>query len=162
MRPLLLACVLSSLSTPIAAQTALLKEPPKTQHVSINAGGDTTAAAGGLITLWADVTPRANVHVYAAGAKEFTPVSIVPTPIDGVTFLKPTFPAPALQATLGSALPVPAYRTTFRITQPVRIGERTPRGTVLTLAAAINYQACDDRVCYPVLVAPVLWNVAVK
>lgn len=162
MRPFFLAFAIALLSASATAQTALLEARPKAQHVSIKAGGDTTAAPGSAVRLWVDVTPRPNVHVYAVGAKDFTPVTIVPTPSEGVSFLKPTFPAPALQATLGAPLPVPAYATTFRISQPARIGERTPRGTTLTLSAAINYQACDDRVCYPVLSAPVLWTVVVK
>jgi hypothetical protein len=32
----------------------------------------------------------------------------------------------------------------------------------VTVAGTVNYQACDDRVCYPPESAPVMWTVLVK
>jgi len=32
----------------------------------------------------------------------------------------------------------------------------------LTLAAALNYQACDDRLCYPAASFPVVWSVNIQ
>ena len=35
-------------------------------------------------------------------------------------------------------------------------------GSTVTVAGTVNYQACDDRVCYRPESAPVTWTVVVK
>ena len=117
---------------------------------------------GGATTLWADVTPKRGVHVYASGAKDFTAVSLVMTPRSGVTFEKPGYPASEPFLTLGSTTPVPVYRTTFRITQPIRLGRMPADAREVVVAGALNYQACDDTTCYPPASLPVLWRLPVR
>jgi DsbC/DsbD-like thiol-disulfide interchange protein len=57
---------------------------------------------------------------------------------------------------------VPAYKQPFRIALPVTIKSTSKKGDVVTIAGAVRYQACDDRLCYPVTAAPVSWTVSVK
>jgi hypothetical protein len=57
---------------------------------------------------------------------------------------------------------VPAYRKTFRIAVPITVKATAKRGETLTVGGAVNYQACDDRLCYPVTAAPVTWTLTVK
>jgi hypothetical protein len=45
---------------------------------------------------------------------------------------------------------------------PVTIKGTAKPGDVVSIAGAVNYQACDDRLCYPVTAAPVAWKVTVK
>lgn len=119
-------------------------------------------APGGTATLWADITPNSKIHVYAQGAKDFTPVTLVMTPRSGVTLGKPSYPASELSLTAGVAEPVPVYRTMFRIAQPITVGASSKTGDTITLAGAVNYQACDDKVCYPTASISLVWNVTVK
>jgi hypothetical protein len=50
------------------------------------------------------------------------------------------------------------YRSEFRIAVPIVISATTKHNDPLTIGAAINYQACDDRLCYPAASIPVLWK----
>ena len=152
--------VLASGSTG-AAQGLLAK--PGVQHASV-AGTATpaTVAAGSVVTLMADVTPNPSIHIYADGAKDFTPVSLVLTPNAGITAGKPKYPKPDVAAPPGSTDVVPAYKQTFRIAVPVTIKSTAKPGDVVSIAGAVNYQACDDRLCYPVTAAPVAWKITVK
>ena len=38
----------------------------------------------------------------------------------------------------------------------------TLQTTLLIIGGGVTYQACDDRLCYPVNVAPVTWTVTVQ
>jgi len=143
------------------AQGLLAK--PGVQHASVVATADPAAAtAGSVVTLWADVTPNPSIHIYAEGAKDFTPVSLVLTPNAGITAGRPKYPKPDVAAAPGSTDAVPAYKQTFRIAMPVTLKSTAKAGDVVSIAGAVNYQACDDRLCYPVTAAPVAWKVTVK
>ena len=143
------------------AQSLLAK--PGVQHATVAAAQSTASAAlGTALTLWADVTPNPSIHIYAEGAKDFTPVSLVLTPNAAIAAGRPTYPKPGTAIAPGATDAVPAYAQTFRITLPVTIRSTAKPGEVLTVTGAVNYQACDDRLCYPVTVAPVTWKVAVR
>jgi hypothetical protein len=143
------------------AQGLLAK--PGVQHASVAASANPAAAsAGSQVTLWADVTPNPSIHIYAEGAKDFTPVSLVLTPNAGITAGRPKYPKPEAASAPGATDAVPAYKQTFRIAMPVTIKSTAKPGDVVSIAGAVNYQACDDRLCYPVTAAPVAWKVTVK
>lgn len=163
MRRLSTVAVLLALAPVAAAGAQSLLAKPGVQHATVAAAQSlASAAAGTAVTLWADVTPNPSIHIYAEGAKDFTPVSLVLTPNAAVIAGKPKFPKPDMAVAPGSTDAVPAYKQTFRIALPVTLTSAARSGDVLTVAGAVNYQACDDRLCYPVTVAPVIWKVAVK
>jgi DsbC/DsbD-like thiol-disulfide interchange protein len=141
-----------------AAQT-LGPKPSAVQHV--RAETSTAAAPGSTGTrllLHVDVTPYPNIHVYAQGATEFTPVSLVLTPSPGVTAGKPTYPKPELALAPGADA-TPAYTKPFRISQPVTLASAKRD---VQISGVLNYQACDDRLCYPVASLPVTWRIAAR
>lgn len=145
------------------AHAQMLLGKPKPQQVTLAAASSATVAkAGTALTLWADVTPNPAMHVYAEGATEFTPVSMAVTPNPAVTIGRATYPKPELAASPGSTESVPAYSRTFRITVPVTIAKTAKSGDALLIGGGVTYQACDNRLCYPVNVAPVTWTVTVQ
>lgn len=165
MRPLFVALIVLFAAAAVAgtrgSQSLTLKPPPTIQHVTLATSSSASLVApGSIVTLWADVTPKPSVHVYAKGASAFTPVALVATPQEGVTFLEPVYPPAVRDRTLGTSEPVPMYRTTFRIALPVRVASTLTPGRTITVAAAINYQACDDRLCYPETSIPAFWTIA--
>jgi hypothetical protein len=135
------------------------------QHVSVETSASAPAATPGKpLTLWVDVTPAPRVHVYAEGANafDFTPVSIVLTPHAAVSAGKPRFP-PSQPAPAGGAdEKAPIYDKAFRITQPITLRPSAKRGAVVTISGVVNYQACDDRLCYPPASIPVQWTLTVR
>jgi len=146
-----------------ALQAQGLLAKPGVQHASVVATANPAAASpGSLVTLWADVTPNPSIHIYAEGAKDFTPVSLVLTPHAGITAGPAKYPKPDMATAPGATDAVPAYKQAFRIAMPVTIKGTAKPGDVVSIAGAVNYQACDDRLCYPVTAAPVAWKVTVK
>lgn len=161
MRALFVASLIALASFVVTAQDLTLK-PASVQHVTVTSGATGVVTPGARLTLWVDVTPNAGMRVYAAGAKDFLPVALVMTPHAAATPAKPVYPASEFDANSGAPGPVPVYTRTFRITQPVTIARTAKAGDTFTLAAAVNYQACNDRLCYPATSAPVLWPVRVR
>ena len=133
---------------------SLLGSKPMVQHVT--AAPSVVRGANGSITLALDVMPNARMHVYAPGAKDFTAVALILTPQPDLTAGKPVYPKADVAAAPGSD-DAPAYSKAFRITQPVTVKSGVSKE--LTIAGVLNYQACDDRVCYPVSSLPVSWTV---
>ena len=163
MRFPLLVSVALALLTHQGAQAQLLPGKSKPQQVSLAATASVAVVkAGGSLTRWAEVTPNKAMHVYAAGATEFTPVSIALTPNPAVTVGRPTYPKPTLAQSPGAIEAVPAYNQPFRIGVPVTIASTAKAGDALIIGGGVTYQACDDRLCYPVNVAPVTWTVTVQ
>lgn len=141
----------------------LAPEPPSLQHVTVEAAPIApTVARGETITLFANVTPNPDVHVYATAKFGFTPVSLVLTPNARVSRGKTKFPPARPKPTLGVSEPVPMYDRPFRIEQPITILKSAKPGEMVTIAGAVNYQACDTAICYPLNAVPVIWNVNVK
>ena len=141
----------------------LAPEPSTLQHVTVSATSSAVAVSrGGTVTLWADVTPKPNIHVYAADQQGFTPVRLVTTPLGGITVGKVKYPTPELARTLGVSEPVAVYSKPFRLALPITVMGSAKSGDALTIAGVVNYQACDDRICYPTASIPVTWTVSVK
>ena len=137
--------------------------PSPNQHVTVKAGASAPdVAAGSTVSLWVDVTPKANIHVYAPGAKDFQPVTM--SVMSGKEFAagKAQFPAATPIVLPGVKDRVPAYSSTFRITQPITAAKTAAHGGAIVVSATINYQACDDRVCFPPATMPVFWRIAIK
>jgi hypothetical protein len=140
----------------------LLPKPSTPQHISVVTSASTTAVTGGATaTLWADVTPKPKIHVYATAKDGFTPVSLTFSPSSHASIGKVTFPPAEVGLSPGTA-PVPVYTKPFRLSAPVTIGARAPAGETLTLAAVLTYPACDDALCYPAETLPVSWTMIVK
>lgn len=114
------------------------------------------------MTLWAEVTPKLNVHVYASDANGTTPVALTLAPHARVTAGKPRNAPAEMVRTVGELLPVAAYRKPFRIEQPVTVARSLKAGEALTITGLVNYQACDDRVCYPAGSVPVSWAIKIR
>ena len=149
----------------VCAQSIGLKAPPVqlVQRVSIEPGPPVASvAAGAAFTLWADVTPNPKVHVYAAGAKEFTPVALSVSPRAGITASRPIYPPSQLSPTVGVDALVPVYVKTFRIRQPIAVAKTAKPGETMAVTGVVTYQACDDLMCYPPASVAVIWNVIVK
>jgi hypothetical protein len=143
------------------AQSLFQNKAP--QHVSVATAVSTASVApGATVMLWADVTPNPGVHVYAAGAKEFTPVAVKITPRRGITALAAKYPRPDLSPSRLAVDPAPAYYDAFRIEQPQKLAATANAGESIAIDAVLTYQACDANLCYPVSTRPLTWMVKVK
>ena len=154
---------LVSMLVPTVAAQDLAPKAAAVQYVTVESSASTaTAAPGAALLLWADVTPKRNIHVYAPGAKDVTAVSLVTTPNTRVTFGTVQIPRGRMMTTIGTTEPTPVFVERFRVVQPVTIARSVPSGSTVSVSAALNYQACDDRLCYPTATVPVVWTIVVR
>jgi hypothetical protein len=141
--------------------TALLAglTPHITMATSASAG---EARPGSAIRLFVDVIPDPKVHVYAPGAKDYLPITLVVTPRPEIKVGKLAYPKSQDWYFEPLKEHVPVFQAPFRLEQTVTLSGSLKAGDKVTVAAVLNYQACDDVVCFNPVSAPVSWTVTVK
>jgi hypothetical protein len=138
----------------------LLPAKPTVQHVTVAA---TVVARDGALTLQLDVTPKERIHVYGPGATDFLQPSLTLAPVNGLKPGAAKFPPPELVLDPILKERIPMYTKTFRVVLPATPAKGAKADEPLTIAGALSYQACDDKLCYAPSMLPVSWVVrAVK
>ena len=108
--------------------------------------------------LFIDVTPNPNIHVYAPGAKDYIPITVKVEAQPGVKVGKLTYPKADVMTFADEKVPV--FQKPFRLTQEVTVLGKA--GASMPIKATVDFQACDDKVCYPPESQPVMWTLTVK
>ena len=152
MRMVIVAVLLAQISAPA----------PKPGHALVTAAPlEVDGAAGKKLALFVDVAPKPGVHVYAPGAKDYIAVSLKVNAQPELTVGKVAFPKSEEMFFEALNERVPVFQKPFRITQDVTLGRSVKAGSTVTVSGTLNYQACDDKLCYPPESAPVSWTVSV-
>jgi peroxiredoxin len=129
---------------------------------------DDVVAPGSMFSLVVDIRPRAGMHLYAPGAKDYRVVSLrlesnpllVPRPIE--------YPPHEIYHFKPLDERVPVFQKPFRLVQELSLSSaREARtalaaSTTMTIRAALEYQACDDKICYTPNSVPLTYTVTVR
>ena len=143
----------------LAAQ--LVTPAPKPGHAAIAASpAEVDGKAGAKLDLFVDVTPKPGIHVYAPGNEDYIPITVKLTPLADAKAGKLTYPK--AESALIANEKVQVFQKPFRLTQEVAVDKSAKPGSTVVVAGTVNYQACDDKVCFPPENAPVSWTVAIK
>jgi hypothetical protein len=113
---------------------------------------------GVRVSLYVDVTPKPNIHVYAPGEKENLPITLTVARDRAYRIGIPKLPPAQKYVFPPLKLTQLVYSQPFRITQPLTILNPPPTGP-MTITGTIRYQACDDKVCYMPKSVEVSWAV---
>ena len=142
-----------------------------TSHLSLNAYQSNPAVTVGTrFHLGLEVTPVPGMHVYAPGADELGYRVIrldLDTP-DYVRLLPVDYPASEIYHFEPLDERVPVYMRPFTLVQEVVVEASTEAAEALagvdalTLTGTLDYQACDDRVCFEPASVPLTWNLTVE
>jgi hypothetical protein len=127
----------------------------QTNHLSISASiSDATVAPGERVSIVVIVTPRPTMHLYAPGKHDYRFVRLT---VDPQPWLRPhdtRYSPSEIYHFKPLNERVDVYSKPFRLVQDVTI-LATPEVQkslaampTVTIAAALEYQACDDKVCY--------------
>jgi hypothetical protein len=135
-----------------AAGTALTAE---TGHLSLRATtSDATLAPGERLSIVVDVTPRAGLHVYAPGKHDYQVVRLTIEPQPWLRAHDARYPPSEIYHFRPLDERVEVYSKPFRIVQDVTILATPEMQKLLagmptvTIAGTLEYQACDDKICY--------------
>lgn len=160
---IIVSVLLASIGFQAAPTLQFRGTPPLSKHATITTTTATPGAApGGKVGLVVDMAPNPGVHVYAPGAKDYLPVKVTLKPQADVKAGKVTYPKSEMMFFAPLNETVPVYHKPFRLAQDVTLGKSLKPGSTLTLSGTLEFQACDDKVCFVPESVPVTWTVAVK
>ncbi len=128
---------------------------------------DARVVPGTRFSLVLDVRPGRGMHVYAPGVTGYKPIRLSIEPQPGVVVREAHFPSPEIYHFKPLDERVQVYQRPFRIVQDVVIDASPDTQaalkdvSALTLKGTLDYQACDDKVCFSPQSVPLTWTVAI-
>lgn len=115
------------------------------------------------VTITFMVTPGRRMHLYAPGARGY---QVVRLKLDAQPGVKPrdvVYPPSEMYHFEPLDEHVPVYAKPFTLTQVVAVTASALKGKqTLALSGRLEYQACDDRVCFKPNVIPFAFELNVK
>jgi AhpC/TSA family/Disulphide bond corrector protein DsbC len=129
---------------------------------------DPTVAPGTHFSAVLDVTPAKGVHVYAPGVTGYKPIALAIAPQSGLIVRAAQFPKPADYFFKPLNEHVNVFDKPFRIIQDLMIDPSRDSEAMLKdrtsfgIHATLDYQACDDKVCFNPQSVPLSWTVALR
>ena len=108
------------------------------------------------------------MHVYAPGVTGYKPIALSIESQPGVLVRAAQYPKAEMYEFKPLNERVEVFQRPFRIAQDVAI-DATPQGqaalkdvSTLTIKGVLNYQACDDKVCFTPQLVPLTWTVTLR
>ena len=115
------------------------------------------------VTITFTVTPGRRMHLYAPGAKGYQAVAVQLEARPGLKPRPVVYPPSETYHFEPLDERVPVYSTPFVLKQAVAVSAAAVKGKqTLTLSGKLEYQACDDRVCYKPNAIPFTFELQVK
>ena len=140
-----------------------------TVHLTLTASiSDTVAAPGERLSVTVNVTPKPGMHLYAPGKHDYQVVQLT---LDPQPWLRPqstTYPASETYHFKPLDERVEVFMKPFRLRRDLTL-LATPEAqkllgalTSVTITGALEYQACDDKVCFNPTRVPISFAVSLK
>jgi hypothetical protein len=140
-----------------------------TAHLTMTASiSDLNAAPGERLAIVIKVTPKTGMHLYAPGKHTYQVVQLT---LDPQPWLKPqatTYPASEIYHFKPLDERVEVFMKPFELRRDVTL-LATPEGqkllgamTTATISGSLDYQACDDKVCYNPARIPISFVVSLR
>jgi hypothetical protein len=142
-----------------------------TQHLDLRAySSDTGASPGTRFALIVDITPtpKRGMHVYAPGATSYRIVSLNIQPQAHLRVMPVKYPPSEIYHFVPLDERVPAYQKPFTLASEVVVdataeARKALAGkTELLLTGTLDYQACDDKICYNPVSLPLSWKMSLR
>jgi Thiol:disulfide interchange protein DsbD, N-terminal len=131
---------------------------------------DAVVAPGNRFSLVLEVAPHAGLHVYAPGAEAqgYRVISLTIQPHPQLRLLKLDYPASEIYEFKPLNERVRVFQKPFKLVQELLL-DGTPASQAalrgkpdLTLNGTLQYQACDDRICYNPVTVPLSWKLNLR
>lgn len=140
-----------------------------TEHLQLTAyPSDAAVAPGNRFSVIVDITPKRGMHVYAPGASGYRVVSVTIAEQPFVRVLPLTYPRSETYYFEPLNERVPVYQKPFTLVQEIVVAgdlkaQAALRGREnLTINGTLEYQACDDRICYNPVSLPLSWTLDLR
>jgi AhpC/TSA family/Disulphide bond corrector protein DsbC len=140
----------------------------ETPHLRVTAGvSDAHVAPGERVSLVFDVEPKTGMHVYAPGKHTYQVIRATIDPQSWLRVHSVRYPDSEIYLFKPLNERVEVYQKPVRLLQDVTIlatpevQKQLAGMTDLTISGRLEYQACDDKICYMPQSIPVTWTLAV-
>jgi peroxiredoxin len=140
-----------------------------TAHLDVTTyPSDSAIAPGNRITLALDVTPHRGIHVYAPGASGYRVIAVKLDAQPLLTALPIKYPASQIYLFKPLNERTPVYEKPFTLLQDIEL-DGTPQAQTalrgrdsMTVNGTLEYQACDDKVCFNPESVPLSWTLTLR
>jgi peroxiredoxin len=140
-----------------------------TAHLDITVfSSDELLAAGNKVTLSLAISPKRNMHVYAPGAKGYRVIAATIEPHPHVRVSPVRYPPSEIYFFKPLDERVSVYQKPFSLMREIVL-EGTPEAQAalsgmesLNVRGTLEYQACDDTVCFNPESVPLSWRFAMR
>jgi peroxiredoxin len=151
-----------------------------TEHLDISTySSDAAVAPGNRFSLALEVHPRRGMHLYAPGASGYRAISLSIAEQPFIRILPLQYPASEMYFFRPLKERVPVYQKPFTLLQEIIVdgqlletlgalrGQPSAQAAFkgkdsLTLSGTLDYQACDDRLCFNPASIPLSWTVSLR
>lgn len=139
-----------------------------TMHLTVHSSiSDTAVTPGKPVSLAFEITPKRNMHVYAPGKHDYQVITIKVDPQPWLKVQPPKYPPSEIYHFKELDERVETYGKPFKLVQEISILDTPAAKKALAagpvkVSARLEYQACDDKVCYAPTRIPVSFALTVK
>jgi hypothetical protein len=140
-----------------------------TRHLTMTAAlSDHEAAPGTRLSIVYDIAPARGMHVYAPGKHDYQVVTALLDPQAWLKSQPISYPAPEIYHFKPLDERVEVFMKPFRLVQDItilatpQVQKMLANEKTLTITGRVNYQACDDTVCYSPSSVPLKWTVPLR
>lgn len=133
-----------------------------TDHLNIRYTNTLKAKADGSVAFALDITPRAGMHVYAPGADDYQIISMAITGQPGLRMRPLKYPPSEIYHFEPLDERIPVYQKPFTLVLETVLEEKSTaveKGARIDVAGRLDYQACDDKVCFAPASVPLSWTI---
>ena len=134
-----------------------------TAHLTLTAyPSDPSVTVGTRFSIAVEIVPNPDIHVYAPGAEQmgYRVIGLTMAPVPHVRFEPVEFPASEIYHFEPLDERVPVYQQPFMLLQEVvvsgaaEVEEALAELDALTLTGRLDYQACNDELCFDPVSVP--------
>jgi len=133
-----------------------------TDHLRISYANTVTAASDGSVTFTLEIAPRGGMHVYAPGADDYQVITMTLAEPRGIRARPLSYPPSEIYHFEPLNERIPVYQKPFKMTLGARVEEAAAgaeKGASIKVSGRLDYQACDDKVCFAPVSVPLSWTV---
>jgi hypothetical protein len=145
-------------------EAGIRKSQVRADHLTVTSYvTDDRVYAGNRVSLILDIELPAKTHIYAPGVKDYKAVAFELNPQPNIRFLDTSFPKPTIMNLPVIKERVPVYSNKVRISRDVIVGtdENMRKESRVEITGNLEYQACDDQICYLAAKVPLTFSFTV-
>jgi hypothetical protein len=138
-----------------------------TMHLTVNTSiNETAVAPGKKLSLTFDITPKRGMHVYAPGKHDYQVIAVKIDPQPWLKVAPTAYPPSEIYEFKELGEKVETYGKPFTLVQDITVlntaAAKKALASPVKLTGKLEYQACDDKVCYAPSRIPVSFDLTVK